>query len=708
MIEIEKHIFQAQRIFIDGKEFDKERIEFIKNLETCDLLAVPGSGKTTSLLAKLYCLAQNMPFKNDSGILILAHTNHAVDEIENKLKRYCPQLFEYPNFVGTIQSFVYKFLASPYYMTKNGKPIHKIDDEIYRMHLDNIILNSYKAIVQTKQIFNTPNIKWKYNFELPDKDGVVDIVDKYSKESIKIEKPKANSKKYEDWNEATKQKIRKNLYDIKIQLIRDGVFNFSDCYFLANKYIERHPEIKTILQKRFGFVFIDEMQDLEKFQIDIIDKIFFGENSETKIQRIGDKNQSIYRSQVKEICDWQTREELEPTKYNDLSIKNSIRLSKTIGNLVNCFVLERPTNYEVIGKFCIDKENIVPKKYLENKSIPPQLILFNKCTSGEQLQMCYESLISKYNLIETESSKKNGFKIIGWNTEWSDIEKKDTDKIRLKDLFPDYSKESKQVKEDFNCLKKHLQLFDQDKKTLEAVRKSILNAFVRVLKYEGIKIEKNIRGEVREAFYTKNDLVNFIKKVDDNFNDSFNSKLFHWCFSLVVKKEYEEIYKEIKEYIEEVLIVQNWYNLEEDKFIPKKIIQAKEFIESGTFNFEKKEKKEDIEKQDLNVEVTSVHSVKGQTHCATMYIETAYQRPTYETLKLNKKSSTQNTSPLYFGNHKCSGSYDKQALKMMYVGFSRPTHLLCFAVLEENVKYDLNQFQNSGWIVVDDLIKANE
>ena len=70
-MEIKKYIKQAQDIFIDKKEFDSERIAFIENLETCDLLAVPGSGKTTALLAKLYCLAENLPFKDNSGILIL-------------------------------------------------------------------------------------------------------------------------------------------------------------------------------------------------------------------------------------------------------------------------------------------------------------------------------------------------------------------------------------------------------------------------------------------------------------------------------------------------------------------------------------------------------------------------------------------------------------------------------------------------------------
>ena len=83
----DRHIKEAEAILINGKTFDKdERVPFIKNLETRDLLAVPGSGKTTALQAKLYCLAKQMPFDDSSGILVLSHTNKAVEEIEKKLK----------------------------------------------------------------------------------------------------------------------------------------------------------------------------------------------------------------------------------------------------------------------------------------------------------------------------------------------------------------------------------------------------------------------------------------------------------------------------------------------------------------------------------------------------------------------------------------------------------------------------------------------
>ncbi|MCC3146066.1 UvrD-helicase domain-containing protein [Halanaerobium sp. Z-7514] len=115
----DKDIEYAESILLNEDESFKddndERISCIKNLETIDLHAVPGSGKTTVLLAKLLILERKLPFKDGSGILVISHTNAAVDEIKNEIEEYCPKLFSYPNFVGTIQSFVNQYLAKPYF-----------------------------------------------------------------------------------------------------------------------------------------------------------------------------------------------------------------------------------------------------------------------------------------------------------------------------------------------------------------------------------------------------------------------------------------------------------------------------------------------------------------------------------------------------------------------------------------------------------------
>ena len=91
-------IIYAEKILLkENQHFDDERIAFIKNLETIDLQAVPGSGKTTALLAKLLILEKYMPLENNSGVLVISHTNAAVDEIRDRIGKYCPKLFSYPS-----------------------------------------------------------------------------------------------------------------------------------------------------------------------------------------------------------------------------------------------------------------------------------------------------------------------------------------------------------------------------------------------------------------------------------------------------------------------------------------------------------------------------------------------------------------------------------------------------------------------------------
>lgn len=676
-MEIDRYIEQAESILLNGGTFDDERKIFIRNLETCDLLAVPGSGKTTALLAKLYCIAQNMPFEDGSGILILSHTNKAIEEIEKKLKNYCPRLFEYPNFIGTVQTFVNKFLAIPFYENKNNKRIISIDDEYHNYHLNKIILETFLANINLKHIYRTPKISWKYNFELSE--TINQIIDLETKNRIVITKPRGRTRNYTDWNDIEKNNVEKNLYEIKLKLLKDGILNFNDSYFFAKVYLRKFPEIKLILQKRFKYVFIDEMQDLEDIQIKIIDNVFFDNSSQTIIQRIGDKNQSIYNSgkKIKVDCDWKTRHEDCPENYCDLTIQNSMRLSPSIANLVDKFVLDRPIdyNYSVIGKF-------------EDSTITPHLILIDHNTTGESLKAKFKEIIEEHDLHSESKNLEKGFHIVSWTTE-----KDNEDVICLKKLFPNFSKESKRKKENFDCLKKHLFLFDKEKPTLEAIRKSILNALIRILDLENIKNEDG-------KFYTKRQLINFFKNQGEEFYNDFNSKLFKWCFEIVTKENYSEIYEEIKNFIEsENFIGLNWDN--EESFTPKTITNSRDFINKDfPFISEEENETEESEIDDYPIHLSSVHSVKGQTHCATLYLESYFHN--YETEKKRIINILKNEEHNIQSERNNSRSI--QAIKMMYVGFSRPTHLLCFAVLKENIQEHIEslKIENDGiWNVID-------
>jgi len=99
MIDIrDEDIRYAENIFLaDGNSFDPERISVIECLESKDIQACPGSGKTTILSAKLAIIAKKMPLEDNRGICVLTHTNVAINEIKTKLGAESDILFIFSN-----------------------------------------------------------------------------------------------------------------------------------------------------------------------------------------------------------------------------------------------------------------------------------------------------------------------------------------------------------------------------------------------------------------------------------------------------------------------------------------------------------------------------------------------------------------------------------------------------------------------------------
>jgi hypothetical protein len=103
----------------------------------------------------------------------------------------------------------------------------------------------------------------------------------------------------------------------------------------------------------------------------------------------------------------------------------------------------------------------------------------------------------------------------------------------------------------------------------------------------------------------------------------------------------------------------------------------------------------------FDIELASVHAVKGQTHTATLYFETAYHAdgkgPAAKSYESQRLASQFLGQP--FGAS--VPTRVQQSAKMVYVGFSRPTHLLCFAVHKQRFNAGLAAVAGNAWEVVD-------
>lgn len=413
-----ENIAKAEQLLLpDGCHFDEERILFINRMESGDLLAVPGSGKTTALRAKLYCMAKQLPMKDGRGILALSHTNVAVGELKKMLQNHCPQLFEYPNFVGTIQEFVDTFLALPYYVQKYRHREEVIDADMYERVCTSIMnkpgrITTYLSS-KLKYGKDYKSIRLSYS-----DDGRKILRFGIEGEEVVIE-PAA--KWVKDGNAEEKVAQLKNfLFRMKEKILDFGVLHYDDCYYLGETNIREHPDIIDILRKRFAYVFVDEAQDMKGYQLNIIDKCFNCDS--VVLQRIGDPNQAIFDG-FSVNNTWESR--------NPFFINNSLRLTQEVASVVDHLVLDRGDDGQGGARFVVN--GVRPQEPI----IPRYLLLYNQDTIGG-LKEKFKDVIRLHHLESIAEAGKYGFHIVGWNSE----AKNDVLHRRLEDIFPEYHRKN--------------------------------------------------------------------------------------------------------------------------------------------------------------------------------------------------------------------------------------------------------------------------
>jgi hypothetical protein len=92
----------------------------------------------------------------------------------------------------------------------------------------------------------------------------------------------------------------------------------------------------------------------------------------------------------------------------------------------------------------------------------------------------------------------------------------------------------------------------------------------------------------------------------------------------------------------------------------------------------------------VKIRVGSIHSVKGETHTATLVLETFYYEHNFAALKpwlLGQKSGGAG-----------QGARNVTRLKQHYVAMTRPTHLLCLAMKRNTfLAAELDVLRARGW-----------
>lgn len=720
-----EEIQYAHSILLKNKPyFEQDKIDIIECNESRDVKACPGSGKTTTLLAKLIILANRMPLPNNQGICVLTHTNVGIDEIKSKLGHKADILFRYPNHFGTIQSFVDKFLAIPALKKYCNTDVRKIDNDAANKFILSEFHEFYKCRDKLDKFLY---MKFYENFSLISSEeissweagtgdkalkqklisaGILNVKGKRVKK-IYLDQKKSNSGKLRNLIQeknickivSDKKKEINNLIDIeKDKLISSlkmdyvhksisfdsfsfsfqcesgrsfvrlkensfakGILSFSDAYSLAFRYCNDNKEnLKNAFSSRFKYVFIDEMQDTDRYQLDIINSIF--DLSKTIIQCFGDNHQAIF-NKIKSEETWRPS--------NALEINGSKRFGENIA--------------KVLRSVCLEKNDMLIANPTIS-SLSPTIIVFDNPENvlPKFCELIQTKEVDSKTIWDKSKEEKIRIKAIGWVGN-SDDSTRSADNLTIKSYFPTFNKSiKKEEKVDYDSLKSFLR--KQNGSKVKDYSNKIIEALLQVLSI----VNKKYQNGKSLRFFTKTSLLDyFSNKSIEDFN-LFNSNVAKWAKSIHNSDGYcDKTIAEIK-----LFITSKFCQIFEIDATNEYICQFLNNQPTDTLTDEEIKNNNIFSHNGIEVEVATIHSVKGETHIATLYLETSYQG----------KHESQRIMEQLKGNYYDSPGerdvYKKETLKMTHVGMSRPKYFLCMAIHRDRFDAALDISNGGMWEIV--------
>ena len=312
---IEQQLIQNKTYFDDMfkdidnniKLDDDQRKIILTDEDYTLVIAGAGSGKTTTITAKVNYLIEKQNIK-DEEILVISFTNKAVQELTTRINKD----FKHNITIQTFHKFGYEIIKN------NQKPIPKIitnNETIIKEYIE-------KELINNKQLLNQFLDFYIYYFEISEEIILFNNFDTYNKYKNK-QKYKTLKQKIEYINEIqTKKTINQECtQNIEETLIANFLYmnNIEYMYKKPYKYIETYTPDFTIKQNNKTYY-------IEQFNINKTNKFKYIKNIK-KIRNIHKK----YKTNLIEIYQENLIEELK-NKLNKNNIKQTKKSTTEIFN----------------------------------------------------------------------------------------------------------------------------------------------------------------------------------------------------------------------------------------------------------------------------------------------------------------------------------------------------------------------------------------
>lgn len=327
--------------------------------------AGPGAGKTRTIVERFAVMSG----LSSSGVALVSFTNAAINEAR---KRCSSELLKYPNFVGTLDSFLHRYIVTPSFIRTNGiSPVYVRswdeykDSEVFCQRIRRkISLESFSLRFQENN---------SYSVEI--RDGNLRNLDEDAR------------------NKITGKAQRKLL-----SFLKKGIMSCEYAKQYALFCLYKDNGIACRLNNRFSEIIIDEFQDCSSVEVQIVELL---NKAGIHMVSVADPYQGIYGFRGVSSSTYKKYKESTLSKYPESGV-------------------ELDTNYRSVQAICsfISKLRIGADNNLVSaiKGAEGELSVLVG-TEDEQLQQ-FKQLIAQYGIHREEAiilahSRKNARSLAG-------------------------------------------------------------------------------------------------------------------------------------------------------------------------------------------------------------------------------------------------------------------------------------------------------
>ncbi|WP_257292564.1 UvrD-helicase domain-containing protein [Endozoicomonas sp. ONNA1] len=438
-----------------------------------------------------------------------------------------------------------------------------------------------------------------------------------------------------------------DLNSIKQRLHENGYHFYREMYEYGKAGINQNPGTAAAIRYRFPITFIDEMQDTSLFQDEVINSIF-GEG-DSQLQRFGDPDQSIFEGS-----------DTPNTSYNDAeldAICNSHRFSPAIATLSSGL------SYQGIS---------IQSSHTTDKLYPNTVFLVD-----EQSRQAAIPAFAKLCCENVPVPACASFKAVGA----IGIEKPEG--LTIPHYFPNFdkSKSSRRFRP-ARFIDYFLHNGGSAISHSGAAYRSVLDGIVH---YARLSQQKITMPEAAEQVCTTETIRQYLKATGKKHD-------FNKLYLNIINSGFQdaERWQQGSSNLLRLagLRAPSGGSLDFLGYIPPDSLHEEDGTSKG--NVYRYREGDHV----IDVEVATIHSVKGETHAATLVFETKFGK-SYDIHSLLdyllKNQSRQVTAV-----------QKKKFMKQLYVAMTRPKYLLCLAMDKGRFTSQYkSQAEALGWTVVD-------